>query len=820
MILGNAGNQPGTRGLSRRVRLSWLMLAGERAARAFWPFWSGALLALALGLSGLLPHLGPWPHTVLLVLTGVGLAGLLVHGVRMFRMPSWRKARLRLDEGHAGRPASVVADRQRIGRGDLFAEGAWRIHRERAAREASGLRVRLANFELAGLDRFALRAAALLLFGAAAVSAGASWQARLDAALTPGALGLGAGPGTPPRIEAWLQPPAYTGVAPVFLTESGLGEAPIALPENTRFEARVYGAGRVPALLETPLDAARTPIGKQFEREGEGTYAVALELKDDVRLTVEAEMGVTGAWTITMVPDIPPTIEFTAPPQATRTHATALAYRVADDYGAARAWAVIGLAALDPESVPLARLEPIEIPLALPFVRLDESEEFVIRDLTAHPWAGSEVEATLFVEDESGQVGRSDTRAFQLPERDFTEPMAAAFVEQRRNLALASDLGELFRVRRAVGAALHRPEEYFSEYLPFTAASLAMARLDRVIGDGPAEGDIESSSELLWRAALRLQEGRLADTAEDLREAMNALEEALARGADDAEIASLMRALRRALAERVDALRESAAPELAGDFSNEMQIGDDLLGTMLGSLEGASRMGQREQARNLLSQLRRMLENMRARTESDGQRGLGELVSIAREQVRVADETQRSGQESGEGADLPEGILDSEALEALQEELRSRLETLMDAVDAMAVPGDGESGEGEGEALGSLGQAGEEMDQALAALRDGNPSEAVPSQLAAVESLRSAIREQWRERGQRVVAGGRSGNGTGLERPGWNFGQSYADGDLQIPRFDGVIRARELFEEIRRRSGDRRRPPGERDYLERLIDRF
>ena len=50
------------------------------------------------------------------------------------------------------------------------------------------------------------------------------------------------------------------------------------------------------------------------------------------------------AWSFRVLPDEAPSIEFRAPPQATRTGAITFSYGITDDYGAARGWAEIRLA--------------------------------------------------------------------------------------------------------------------------------------------------------------------------------------------------------------------------------------------------------------------------------------------------------------------------------------------------------------------------------------------------------------------------------------------------------------------------------------------
>jgi Domain of unknown function (DUF4175) len=43
---------------------------------------------------------------------------------------------------------------------------------------------------------------------------------------------------------------------------------------------------------------------------------------------------------------------------------------------------------------------------------------------------------------------------------------------------------------------------------------------------------------------------------------------------------------------------------------------------------------------------------------------------------------------------------------------------------------------------------------------------------------------------------------------------------VKVPEEADVQRARQILEELRKRLGERQRPPAELDYIERLIERF
>ena len=56
-------------------------------------------------------------------------------------------------------------------------------------------------------------------------------------------------------------------------------------------------------------------------------------------------------------------------------------------------------------------------------------------------------------------------------------------------------------------------------------------------------GTIPAVQQLLWETALRIEDGRTTTSQNDLRQAMQRLQDALARNAPDAEIDRLMREL-------------------------------------------------------------------------------------------------------------------------------------------------------------------------------------------------------------------------------------------------------------------------------------
>src|SRR5690606_28303434 len=119
--------------------------------------------------------------------------------------------------------------------------------------------------------------------------------------------------------------------------------------------------------------------------------------------------------------------------------------------------------------------------------------------------------------------------------------------------------------------------------------------------------------------ALRVEEGDLGEAERRLRQAQQALQDALARNAPDEELERLMDELQRAIDEFLQALTEEMQRRMAEGAQpmpnldpNAMVLERDDLQRMLDQARELLRGGARDAAKNMLSQLQQMLENLQA----------------------------------------------------------------------------------------------------------------------------------------------------------------------------------------------------------------
>jgi len=817
--------------IERAIRRARLVLLWE----AIWPV-VAPLLVLA-GLFAILSWLGLWrvvsDPVRYAILASFALAAVAL-AWRAFRLrrPARLAALARVEQatGALHRPATALTDRLAVGTRDPTAETLWIAHRMRLLSALDKVRAGLPSPGLARRDPLALRFLAILVFAVAFIYAGAERAERLAEAFKGGEPPAA----TVARIDAWVTPPAYTGRAPIFLT----GEA--ARPAGTVYSVpagsvvtvrtggardldvvAVGGGGESPAAVVAP-DKAASPAAAAADQPLE--RQVTLSAAGDV-VVRKGDRDIL-AWRFTVVPDRAPQIAFQRPPAPTASSALSLSYAMKDDYGVVAGHAeVVPLDQADSAGGARPLFDSPAIPLSLPQLRTRDGAAETIRDLTAHPWAGARVKLTLTARDEAGQEGRSDPVETVLPARSFFEPLARAVVEQRTRLAL--DANAAPAVADALEALTLAPEATFDDVGNYLALRTAYYRLIHARDDDALRDVVD----YLWTIALGIEDGDLSLAARALRDAQEALRQALENGASDQEIERLTAELRDAMQKFLQTLAEEARrnPQMSAlpPDADIRTLRSQDLEKMLDQIENLARNGARDAARQLLSELQNMLENLEAGRPMPGDpsqagqmmESLNALADMIRRQQQLMDQTHRADRgmnpDGSEAPMTPEQL--AEALRQLQEGqagLEQSLRDLMAELEGMGL-----------EPNGKLGQAGEAMGNAADALGEGRSGKAVGDQGAALDALREGaqgLTQQLASRGPGrggIRAGDQMPNEDPLGRPQRTTGPDLGT-TVKVPDEIDIQRAREILEAIRKRLSDPGRPLAERDYLERLLDRF
>ncbi|MBI6628722.1 TIGR02302 family protein [Pontibaca salina] len=816
-------SDPVLRKLAQPLALTRAGLLAEQALRAFWPLMTVAMAALAALMLGLQDHL-----PIELVWGGfvIGVLGLIVTfalGIRRFQWPTRTDALARLDATLPGRPIAAILDRQAIGAGDADSVALWQAHQARMAQRAAGARPARPDLRLAPRDPYALRYVALLAL-LVALLFGSVWRVGTVAGMVPGG---GTGLASGPTWEGWIEPPRYTGKPTLYLSD--LNKPDLSVPESSRIILRFYG--EVGALT-----LAETVSGRTGE---DAAIPSAADPQQEFTVERDGELRISGPggrkWSIDVIKDIPPEIAVAGPASAEASGEMTLPFSASDDYGVTGGQAVI---ALDLEMIdrrfglipdPEPR-ENITVPLPLPITG-DRAEfgETLVENFSQHPWANLPVTITLTANDAAGHVTATAPFATPLPARRFFDPMAAAVIEQRRDLLWSQ--ANAPRVAQILRAVSHRPEDIFRSQTTYLRLRVILRRLETFTHHGLDKAHRDEIAAALWDLAVLLEEGDLGDALERLRRAQERLSEAMKNGASDQEIADLMQELRDATQDYLRQLAQQQPQE--GDeqqnAENSIQMGQDDLQRMMDRIQELMEQGRMAEAQQALQELQQMMDNMRVTQgqggPSEGQQAMEGLAETLREQQGLSDQAFRDLQDrfGPNGAPGRDGQQDQEqTLADRQRALRDELARQQGQLPAQGSP--------EGDAAGrALERAGRAMDDAETALREDDYAGAIDRQSEAMEALREGMRDLGEALAQnRRTQPGEGETGAGSRRAdgrdplGRETGQRGSVGTDQglLQGEDIYRRARELLDEIRRRSGEGERSKTERDYLQRLLERF
>ncbi|TVP70742.1 MAG: DUF4175 domain-containing protein [Rhodobacteraceae bacterium] len=825
--------------LTRALRGTLAGLWAERILRALWPFTTVALIcAAALGLGAQDAVSG----TVAMWMAFGALLALmatLIIGLWRLRLPTRAEAAARLDAAMPGRPLAMLADEQAIGAGDPASRAVWMAHLARMQALIAQARAVPGNLRLAAYDRYGLRYIALTAFIVAVVFGAPSRVAEItEIAQVPSraeAVALG------PSWEAWVQPPGYTGRPSLYLND--VDRTSLQLPQGSRVTVRFYGQQGIMSVHESLSDRAEADpaeMAQDFEIERSG------------RLSIRGPAG--RDWEVIALIDQPPVVQLVGQAERERGGVMRQDFVARDDYGVTGGEVRVALdlgevdrrygLALEPEP-----RDALSVPLPMPTSgSRSEIEDAFIEDFSQHPWANLPVTVAFAVEDARGQEGESATTPMVLPGRRFFDPMAAAVIELRRDLLWTREnaprVGQLMR---AIG---HRPEDTFRSAEARTrfteTRGILLASLDHGSLDEATRDDL---AQRMWDLAVLLEEGDLADARERLRRAQERLDEAVRNGADPAEVAELMDELREAMRDYMQQLAEQPRERGEAPADGErMEVTQDQIQELLDRIQELMEEGRMDEAAELLAQLNALLDNLQVAEGQGGEgmpgdqamEGLGETL---REQQNLSDETfnqlqdefrngapqpgegdsqgQGQGEQRGEGDQPGEG--QQPGLGDRQRDLAERLREQQ----LQPLPGEG-TAEGDA-ALEALERAQRAMEEAAEALEQGETGEALSRQADAMEAMREGMRAMNEARNQeaREQQGGdqaADAQGDGPQRD--PLGRERSQGgevgtDENLLQGEDVYRsARDLLDELRRRSAELDRPEAELDYLRRLLDRF
>ena len=776
------------RGYIARARLAILW---ERLWRASWPATGIIGAFLALGLFDVYAYVPAWIHLLLLFLVCLAAGTFLHLNLKGFALPRWEDGarRVEQDSSLSHRPITEGQDRLAAGSGDPWTEELWRAHLTRLLSRITRLRVRWPRPGLQARDPRRVRFAILAFMALGLVVAGTDSLKRIVATLTPDT-GMHTSLAS---IDAWINPPAYTGEAPIYLQNPVADGAAVTVPVGSELVLRVHSARGLPHLAFHP------DTGVQF-RGRAGEFGANIRLTGDANLRAVADGKLLARLDIKTVPDNPPVIAFAQPPSKTERGATKIAFTAGDDYGVVSARAIIR---------PIVKGAKAQLSVDLPLSTTSAKtlSQTVYRDLTGEPLAGLDVEMTLEAKDGAGQTGRSGTVHFRLPARVFTNPISRALVEQRQTLALNAPHARE-NALLALDAITIAPERFFGQQ---KGAYLAIRSAYWSLKHARDQADVERVEQLLWDTAISLEQGGLLAAADELRRLQQMLSQALEQGAPQDVIEALLDRYRQALQRYLQALAQNAPQQNNSMSANAKSVTPQDLDALLKAIQQMAQTGSRSAAAQALAMLQNLIENLRAaggkggsgsgtdKALGDAIQGLGDMIGRQRQ---LLDKSYRQGQGAGDPKDGG-----GKGLAREQGKLKDDLDKLLKGLGQKAPRTLGDAGKSMGSAEGRLDSndfdnAGQDQKNALDALRQG------------ADALAKALMQ---EMGQNGPPQGQNGDPLGREEGTQGFGPG---GGVKIPDRDTLARARSILEELRRRAAERGRPKEELDYYDRLLKEF
>jgi uncharacterized protein (TIGR02302 family) len=812
---------------------------------ALWPaLWLPLIVVggfLALALLDLLPLLPGWLHVGFLALVILVVVGLLIHGLWRVRLPDDRQAdrRLETQSGLIHRPLSVLTDKPATE--DASGLAVWQAHAARALNQIGRLRVGLPRPGLARRDPRALRFGLLLAVIACLGIANTDSWSRLYAAVTPS---LPAAPGAPAtELQAWITPPAYTRIAPIFLKAEG---GSISVPAGSHLTVDVSGGSTEPTLSMNDRSAAFTALTSN-------SFQVEWDLVRGGLLTVKRGGGTLAAWMMTIVADQPPTVAWgDNPGRQAASQQTRLPWQVADDYGVVNLQAELRLR--DRPDAP-----PLVVTIPLPGGSSKSAHGLSQPDLTAHPWAGLAVVGHLVGHDAIGQPGTSADATFDLAERPFHNPVARVLIASRKTLSVhPDDRGDALE---ALDELMQQPGLFAGDLGAF--AALSGIYYDLVVNH--TDSVVPESQTMMWELALHMEEGQTEQSARSLEEARQAARDALDKAQQQPnnqnrqELSKKLEELRQAIERHMQALMQEAQRNnnIMPFDPKAMQLTDRDMQRLAEQAQQAAKEGRMSDAQQEMAQLERMLDQLRnARTQGGNKQANSKRQRGKRQQSVVQDLIAREGglldhaqQRANPSAADPNAEREADA--RMQQALRRALGELMQQFTDLS-----------GEASPGLGEADQAMRDSAARLNQGQDEAARQSQQAAIAALQKgnkemgqAMAKMGQQPGQGQGQGGDEGEGDGAEGmmgmmmpdgqrgdgrrggplpgnadradPGgrdplgrYNQGNSTDNTDVAVPEERERQRTQAIQEELRQRGADQERPRQELDYIGRLLKQF
>ncbi len=842
--------------------MSAVLITLERVRDCFWQLFVFAGFFVAMWLFQIPVLLGLFGEGLAFIAFFAGVGYFLWRDGRGFSLPRARDIdrRIEVDSMISGRPLSGLHDRL-INPQEQTARDLWEIAKTKLKALLPLLKpARLRSFMMEN-DPYALRFGVLMALILGVMLAGPDAGYRIRNGLMPFSL-PGMGFEKRDQYTLWVTPPAYTKAPQFVLTDKTMNEEILKIPQGSTLKAIVHGGWGAPTLH----------LGERiydFIESADRSYGLELEVPlGSGELSLKQTFRTLAHWDYEVTPDEAPKITAgDKPPVALENGELQFSVSVYDDYSVQylnMRMKLDEMVADAPLGVPAFDQRSVASPAAQDFGITP------VYDLTSHPWAGLPVVFEFEAMDQIGQSGHSPPIKAVLPERVFRHPVAKTLIALRKRLAWQPEAAIVYaEISYDLEVLLTAKDMLHNDVVAYLGIRSAASRLGYNL---PSIETTRSVMSLLWDTALRIEDGDLTLASRKLRDAQQALEDALKNpDITNDEVSALMDDLREAMGEYFSELSREMQkraengeplPMISPDMMNNA-LNAEALSKFLEQMEESMRSGDIETAQEMLSQMQRLMDmlnpSMQAQMPEDMQmmqQGISELEELIKRQEALLGQTLEQakvmemmgglgfdyGQSLPEDQDLmqewgmnelppapgqkkdgttPEApFVNTQGNKVEQEALRYILGQLMLDVDAKI-----------GEIPQSMGLAEQEMRASAQALALNQPPASVPHQEQAITYLRESqkqLAQQLQKRLQQMTGfmigfGGKKMQYDPLGRPYGsddNSGDPSDSSNVKIPDEAERRRVEEILQLLRERSSEQNRPREELEYYRRLLKRF
>ncbi len=848
-------------------RRAALALIWERAVPLAWP--SIAILALfgVVALTDILSVTPGWVRGLVQLGFAIALGRSLALLARGFHLPDLAAIRRRVEQasGLKHRPLTTLNDL--LASTDTASRALWQVHVARAIQATKQLRAGRPNAGLIQRDPRAFRVALGLALVVALIGAEDDGLARLGRALTSP---FGSTVRQKVTLDMWITPPAYTGMAPIFANTLPAGQV-LEIPTGSKLLAQVSGGDDNPELT---VDRERLTFAAIDEHD----FRLEAGITEGSHLEVAQDGTVLAEHVIKVLPDNPPTIEIAKPPTASVRKALRLDYATTDDYGVEGVSAEIrrvdgrdadqpikftlpppsnhragsSFAFTDLTSHPWAGL-PVEVQL---------TATDAIGQTGQSEWVKTVLPERIFTNKTAIMLVGERRRLIRDPAVAPTVAFELAQIANNVDLFHGDTtvfLGLTTAARRLNSKPVAETVEDSEQLLWDLAVRLEEGDL------GARERDLRAAQKAMQDAIQnKAPPAELQKRLDDLKAAMEKYLDALqqknqtAKNEDrptDPNAKTIDRSeLQKMMEDAQEMMREGRQQEAQALLDKLQQMLENLQGPTTGQEQNgedgaeSEKQQQADQLQDLMNQQKKLLDksyqqsrpgfrpNPDDQNKQGGQQGQkdGSQGQQGQQSQQGKGQGQQQGQQGGQGGGQGGGGQSGQdSGEAGGEMSPGQMATAQEAIrkglgDLMRRMGE------QGDIPGALGKAERDMHSAAQALKNGSPGQALSPQTDAMQSLREASqaladqiqKEQQQSGGQGGKRGRSQARSPGQDPNRDPLGRSLQgnggmdNSNTAIPSDNQVQRSRAIYDELRRRASDPNRPQIERDYLQRLMQRF